>query len=88
MMGIEQGAVVVSEPCLTLPGIDPGRHYLQVRWTRRAEVLSRLLGSSDGDAFAHQASELSASELRPRFDLRHELRALAFLHAAGRSTRA
>ena len=28
MMGIEQGAIVLSEPCFPSPGVEPGRHFL------------------------------------------------------------
>jgi hypothetical protein len=83
MMGIEQGALVLSEPCLPSPGVEPGRHFLTATLDQMPEVLSRLLGSSDGEAFARQIDELNVHELQPRFDLRVELRALAFLHSIG-----
>jgi hypothetical protein len=83
MMGIEQGALVVSEPCLPSPGIEPGRHFLAAALDEMPEVLDRLLGSSDGEQFSAAVDELATNELPQRFDLRVELRALAFLHSVG-----
>ena len=83
MMGIEQGAIVLSEPCFPSPGVDPGRYFLDSSVEGMPDLLERLLGSSEGEIQARQMDELRAHELRERFDLRAELSALAFLHSRG-----
>jgi hypothetical protein len=88
MMGIEQGALVLSEPCFPSPGVEAGRHFLAVRVEEMPAVLARLLESTEGEIHAKQVAELKAHELRERFDLRAELSALAFLHSKGFPQRA
>jgi hypothetical protein len=83
MMGIEQGALVLSEPCFPLPGVEPGRHFLTAHVEEMPSVLARLLESTEGEIHAQQVDEFKAHELRERFDLRAELSALAFLHSKG-----
>ena len=83
MMGIEQGAIVLSEPCFPSPGVEPGRHFLASPVEEMPAVLARLLESTEGEIHARQVDELKAHELRERFDLRVELSALAFLHSKG-----
>ena len=88
MMGIEQGALVLSEPCFPLPGVEPGRHFLTAHVEEMPSVLARLLESTEGEIHAQQVDEFKAHELRERFDLRAELSALAFLHSKGFPQRA
>jgi hypothetical protein len=83
MIGVEQGAVVLSEHCFPSPGVEPGRHFLAARVDEMPAWLSRLIGSSVGESIAGQIDALRSAELRDRFDLRTELRALAFLHSTG-----
>lgn len=83
MMGIEQGALVLSEPCLPSPGVEPGRHFLTATLNEIPELLDRLLRSPEGELFAAGVAELATKELPQRFDLRVELRALSFLHSVG-----
>jgi hypothetical protein len=83
MMGIEQGAIVLSEPCFPSPGVEPGRHFLEAAVDEMPRVLGRLLESADGETHARQVDDLRAHELQERFDLRAELSALAFLHDKG-----
>jgi hypothetical protein len=83
MIGIEQGAIVLSEPCLPSPGVEPGRHFLAARVDQMPAWLSQLIESADGESRARQIDALSADELRERFDLRSELSALTFLHNTG-----
>lgn len=88
MIGIEQGAVVLSEPCFPSPGVEPGRHYLAARLDQMPASLSRLVASADGQVLAGQIDAFRDDELRERFDLRSELSALAFLHSTGFPRRA
>jgi hypothetical protein len=88
MIGIEHGAVVLSEPCLPSPGVEPGRHFLATGVKEMPESLSRLVESDDGERLAKQIDVLKTDELRERFDLRRELSALAFLHSTGFSRHA
>jgi hypothetical protein len=83
MIGMEQGAVVLSEPCFPSPGVEPGRHFLAAHIDQMPSSLLRLVGSADGELLARQIDALRADELRERFDLRSELSALAFLHSTG-----
>jgi hypothetical protein len=83
MIGIEQGAVVLSEPCFPFPGVEPGQHFLEAPIDQMPASLSQLVGSADGELLARQIDGLRADELRERFDLRNELSALAFLHSTG-----
>jgi hypothetical protein len=80
MMGIEQGAIVLSEPCLSSPGIVQGRHFVTSEIAEMPATLTRLLESPEGDAVARQANARWVSELQSEFDLRVELGALSFLH--------
>jgi hypothetical protein len=83
MMGIEQGALVLSEPCLPSPGVEPGRHFQTASLAEMPEALRRLIESPDGQALARLSSKEHAAELQRRFDPREELSALAFLHTNG-----
>jgi hypothetical protein len=83
MLGIEQGAVVLSEPCFASPGVEPGRHFVPGSIERMPESLSTILGSAEGERLAKQIDTFKAGEMRERFDLKTELSALAFLHNRG-----
>ena len=83
VMGIQQGALVLSEPSWPSPGVEPGRHLLTATLDEIPKLLDRLLQSSEGAVFAARAGELAAIELPQRFDLGVELRALAFLYSEG-----
>ena len=79
MLGAEQGAVVVSEPSLPVPGIQPDCHYLSAEVDAMPAVIERLLG----DGGASVAAEITArcrADLATHLDLAVELRALLFLH--------
>jgi len=82
-MGIQQGAVVLSEPTLPSPGIVPGRHFLSAGVDDMPLHLERLLDTPFGDELSGRVAALAADELPTLFDLRAELRALAFLYQAG-----
>jgi hypothetical protein len=88
VMGIQQGALVLSEPCWPSPGVEPGRHFLTATLDDIPKSLDGLLRSPDGQAFAARVGELTATELPERFDLGVELRALSFLHREGFSPHA
>ena len=88
MIGIEQGALVLSEPCFPSPGLEAGKHFLEAPVEEMPARLSRILESADGDRIASTARTLGNDELRVRFDLVSELSALAFLHSRGVSSRA
>lgn len=81
MMGIQQGALVVSEPCWPSPGVEPNRHFLASEVEDIPHLLERLL-ERPPDVELRQAIFTATSELPDRFDLRSELRALAFLQAS------
>ena len=79
-MGIERGALVVSEPCLPTPGVEPQRHYLTEELRGIPALLHRLLRTSEGQDLSDFVRRTAANELPKRFNLRVELRALAHLH--------
>jgi hypothetical protein len=63
-LGMCSGALVVSEPCLRVPDIVPGEHYIEVESKNMGEMLAWLLNDSDGqklnDIIRHNASQLVA----------------------------
>lgn len=83
MIGVEQGAVVLSEPCLPSPGVEPGRHFMAATLDEMPDMLGRLLGTCEGDQWATQVEELRTRALLQEFDLRTELGAVAYLHETG-----
>jgi hypothetical protein len=79
MLGAEQGAVVVSEPSLPVPGIQPGCHYVSADIDAMPSVIERLLGA-DGADLAGEITARCRADLATHLDLAVELRALMFLH--------
>jgi len=49
-LGLATGAVVVSEPCLRHPLLEPGVHYLEAPGRQIPALLRRLLHSDEGGA--------------------------------------
>lgn len=80
MMGMQQGALVVSEPCWDLPGIDPHRHVVTSSLDDLPTTIDRLL-SPEGQRERENVLRAAQADLPATFDLRAELRALAHLHA-------
>ncbi len=87
MLGAEQGAVVVSEPCLPVPGIQPGCHYLSAKVEAMPAVIEQLLGEG-GARLARTITGRCRTDLAEHLDLATELRALLFLHELGGSAHA
>ena len=79
MLGAEQGAVVVSEPSLPVPGIQPGCHYVSAGIDAMPAVIERLLGEG-GAGLAGDITARCRIDLATHLDLAVELRALMFLH--------
>ena len=71
--------MVVSEPSLPVPGIQPGCHYLSSTVDEMPGTIDRLLGD-DGAALAHEVTARCRADLAEQLDLGVELRALTFLH--------
>jgi hypothetical protein len=79
MLGAEQGTIVLSEPSLPVPGIQPGRHYLSSQIDGMPGIIDRLLGR-EGPALAADMTTRCQADLAQHLDLGEELRALTFLH--------
>jgi hypothetical protein len=79
MLGAEQGTIVISEPSLPVPGIQPDRHFLSSQVEGMPAVIERLLGG-EGPALAEEIASRCRQDLAARLDLGVELRALTFLH--------
>ena len=79
MLGAEQGAVVVSEPSLPVPGIQPDCHYVSAEIAAMPAIIERLLGD-DGAGLAGAITARCRADLATHLDLAVELRALMFLH--------
>lgn len=82
-LGVEQGALVVSEPCLDFPGVEPERHFITANLENLPDQIDLLLRSAEGRRRRSAVTRQADAELPPRFDLRAELRALAFLFNRG-----
>jgi hypothetical protein len=83
MLGLEQGAVVVTEPSLPSPGLEPTRHFQLATIAEMSAKLQQMLDTPAGEAFAADVAHGLTRELNQRFDLAVELNALAFLHDGG-----
>jgi len=79
MLGAEQGAVVVSERSLPVPGIRPGCHYLPADIETMPAAIERLLGD-EGAGLARTITARCRADLATHLDLGVELRALMYLH--------
>lgn len=82
MLGAEQGAVVVSEPSLPVPGIHPGLHYVSASLGEMPGAIDHLLGE-DGAELADRMTGQCRADLAEHLELGVELRALTFLHRHG-----
>lgn len=81
-LGLQQGAVVLTEPRLGPPGIDPGRHMLTATPDAMPSAIDRLLRTDAGEMEARAIRSHVRNELPRRFDLRAEVQALARLDRA------
>jgi len=79
MLGAEQGAVVVSERSLPVPGIQPGCHYVPADIEAMPAAIERLLGD-EGAGLARTITARCRADLATHLDLGVELRALMYLH--------
>lgn len=82
-VGAEQGALVVSEKCMAYPGVEPGRHFIMADLENLPDRIDLLLRSAEGRRTRTAVVRDAARELPSQFDLKAELRALAFLFNKG-----
>jgi len=76
LQGMWQGAVVVTERSLGVPGFVSGEHYLEGDAVDLPEIVAWLLRSSEGRRRAEEISMAGRERLRTRFDLRGVVRCL------------
>jgi hypothetical protein len=79
MLGAEQGTIVLSEPSLPVPGIQPDRHFLSSHVEGMPAIINRLLGD-EGPVIAEEMTFRCRQDLAEHLELGVELRALTFLH--------
>ena len=82
-MGIEGGAVVVSEPVPAVPGIQEGDQYLTADIGFMSELIDHILQETKGRKFAAALIRQAKDHLYRVFDMATELSALVTLVESG-----
>lgn len=67
--GIWQKALVVTEPCLPVPGLRPGEHYVECALAEIPQKLQWLLHTPQGRAQAEETRKRAFEALVARFSL-------------------
>jgi hypothetical protein len=76
-LGMCSGALVVSEPCLRVPGFIPGEHYIEVDIRNMGEMVDWLLRDEDGQEEAERIRNSAARLLADSYSANESARQVA-----------